>query len=442
MLAVVANVAMLLQIARRLPFGVGVTISVVGWYLAAFLLIGLIAAAPAHLPLSDGATRTFAQAYYYAIMASAIYCIIASLLVDTATGKYIGRYSRDFKLTMAQRTLMLQTITFLGYILASAAVYSRIEGWEYLDAVYWVDVTLFTVGFGDLAPKTHLGRALLFPCAVGGILFLGLIIASIRTLVPERSTRKISLRMVERTRSQVLQRLDPHKGTARTGIFQKHGTGNAFSSELDRREQEFNAMREIQSTAATQRRWTGLLMSGGLWLGLWLIGAVVFWRAEQPVQGWSYFDSVYFTYVSLITIGYGDSYPQDNSSKPFFVFWSLIALPTLTVLIGSVGEQSVGEQSMGEQSMGEQSMGNQSAGEADDKGEEIQDEVGRGGGQAHGSTAWSWLSPKSPLMRSTDEAKWVLDRLVETLNGEPKRQRHDGGAGAGAGAAAWERARE
>lgn len=42
--------------------------------------------------------------------------------------------------------------------------------------------------------------------------------------------------------------------------------------------------------------------------------------------------------VALLTIGYGDFYPQSNSAKPTFVFWSLIALPTLTVLIGSIGD--------------------------------------------------------------------------------------------------------
>jgi potassium channel subfamily K, other eukaryote len=35
---------------------------------------------------------------------------------------------------------------------------------------------------------------------------------------------------------------------------------------------------------------------------------------------------------------YGDFEPQTNSAKPTFVFWALIALPTLTVLIGAVGD--------------------------------------------------------------------------------------------------------
>ena len=34
----------------------------------------------------------------------------------------------------------------------------------------------------------------------------------------------------------------------------------------------------------------------------------------------------------------GDFEPQTNSSKPAFVLWSLIALPTLTVLIGAIGD--------------------------------------------------------------------------------------------------------
>jgi len=57
----------------------------------------------------------------------------------------------------------------LVYLMAGAAVYSHIEGWAYLDAVYWADFTLLTVGIGDYSLQTHLGRGLLFPFAIGGI---------------------------------------------------------------------------------------------------------------------------------------------------------------------------------------------------------------------------------------------------------------------------------
>jgi len=52
----------------------------------------------------------------------------------------------------------------------------------------------------------------------------------------------------------------------------------------------------------------------------------------------SYFQSLYFCYVSLLTIGYGDLSPQSNAGKPFFVVWSLVAIPTMTILISDMGD--------------------------------------------------------------------------------------------------------
>ena len=45
--------------------------------------------------------------------------------------------------------------------------------------------------------------------------------------------------------------------------------------------------------------------------------------------------------MSLLTIGYGDFKPTSNSGKPFFVFWSLLAVPTLTILISNMGDTVV-----------------------------------------------------------------------------------------------------
>lgn len=164
-LAILANLALLTNMANRLSFAVTQALVLIGFYAASFLLIGLVAATPIHLQTSH---QTLSQGYYYACMAAGMYFVVASMLLSTSYGAYVGKYTSKYKLTAAQRTLMIQVIFFLGYLLASAAVFARIEGWEYLDAVYWSNVTLFTIGYGDLAPKTHLGRSLFFPYAVGG----------------------------------------------------------------------------------------------------------------------------------------------------------------------------------------------------------------------------------------------------------------------------------
>ncbi len=232
---------------------------------------------------------------------------------------------------------MVQTIFFIVYLLAAAAVFARIEGWKFLDAVYWTDVTIFTIGYGDFVPKTHLEQSLFFPIAVGDILFVGLIIAFVRTLVLESGTKKVNVRIVEKARKQALKNLNPATGTTHIGT-RKQDAGAKQSSELDRRKREFRLMRQVQQKAAWNNRLTALCISIGAVVFVWFAGAAVFYAAERSSQNWSFFEALYFTSVSLLTTGYGDFYPQDNSAKPIFVFWSLVALPTLTVLIGNVGD--------------------------------------------------------------------------------------------------------
>ncbi|KAA8565552.1 hypothetical protein EYC84_009408 [Monilinia fructicola] len=271
--------------------------------------------------------------------------IIGCLMVVTVYGAYKGHYSKEFKLTMSQRTLMLQTISFLVYLLAGAAVFAHVESWQYLDAVYWCDFTLLTVGIGDYAPMTHLGRSLLFPFAIGGIIILGLVIGSIRSLVLERGKVKLGARMVEKERRRILKKIQ-HKNPE---VLNPIGVGKLSSdlnntivnndglTERERRREEFKLMRRIQEDAASKRRWTSLIISGITWLTLWFAGAAIF-RVTEYTQNWSYFQSLYFSYTSLLTIGYGDFYPQSNSGKPFFVFWSLLAVPSLTILISNMGD--------------------------------------------------------------------------------------------------------
>jgi potassium channel subfamily K len=48
-----------------------------------------------------------------------------------------------------------------------------------------------------------------------------------------------------------------------------------------------------------------------------------------------------FSYVSLLTIGYGDLSPRSNPGRCFFVIWSLISVPTMTILVSDLGDTVV-----------------------------------------------------------------------------------------------------
>lgn len=261
--------------ARRVPFKIAQPITIIGFWVASVLLIALIAFASSDFRAAGVQHQALTQAYYYAIFAAGLYQIISYLMCVTVYGAYRGHYSKEFKLTVAQRTLMLQTISFLVYLLLGALVYSHIEGWKFLDAVYWADFTSLTIGIGaDYVPKTHLGRGLLFPFAMGGIIILGLVVGSIRSLILDRGKKKMAARLTEKTRARLVKevekignekRLLRHK--ALMGL--EKSTVKALSvdpddgkiAELDRRQAEFEAMRRVQEVAATQRKYMSLGIS-------------------------------------------------------------------------------------------------------------------------------------------------------------------------------------
>lgn len=57
----------------------------------------------------------------------------------------------------------------LGTLLLGTLIYHWLEGWSYLDALYFCVVSLATVGYGDLTPTTPLARAFTIFYLINGI---------------------------------------------------------------------------------------------------------------------------------------------------------------------------------------------------------------------------------------------------------------------------------
>ena len=280
-IAIIANLSLLGQMTNRLRYNISGPITIVGFFISGLVDVALVGAASSSaLRLPPMPNATYSQAFYYAAFSGAIYVILAVLLSVTAYGIWFGQYSEEFKLSLSQRSLMLQTILFLAYILAAGGIYAQIEHWSYLDATYFTVVTLFTIGFGDLTPSTHLGRSLFFPFAIGGILFVGVIIANIRTLVLESGSVKVSTRLVEKARYKTIERGNPEEGILKLRGVRKRDT-NA-PTELERREKEFNVMREIQQQAAHNNKLFSLAFSLVAFMILWFIGGKS--PAVEPVS--------------------------------------------------------------------------------------------------------------------------------------------------------------
>jgi voltage-gated potassium channel len=76
------------------------------------------------------------------------------------------RLIQSFMRKPESRALLLLVIAI---VVTGTVFYHRVEHWGWLDSLYFCIVTLGTIGFGDLAPKTDLGKAFTIVYAVFGL---------------------------------------------------------------------------------------------------------------------------------------------------------------------------------------------------------------------------------------------------------------------------------
>lgn len=54
------------------------------------------------------------------------------------------------------------------------------------------------------------------------------------------------------------------------------------------------------------------------------------------LEGWSWLDSIYFSIITLTTIGYGDFSPQTDGGKLFTIFYILIGIGIILTFVNTI----------------------------------------------------------------------------------------------------------
>ena len=172
------------------------------------------------------------------------------------------------------------SVRFAGFLLAASLVLSggfwisQESSWTLVDAVYLTVVTLTTVGYGDLAPRSEAERAFAVVLFFVGAGVVGALVgAAFEVLLAEA----------------------------------KLDAADAARAKAERRDRSRRAPADrLRRACATVLVWS-------------LSGALVFMRLE----GAGFLDALYWSGATLTTVGYGDVVPETQAGRGFAAFFCL-----------------------------------------------------------------------------------------------------------------------
>lgn len=174
------------------------------------------------------------------------------------------------------------------YILVSA-FYCSVEGWGILESIYFITVTICTVGYGDYSPKSDGSRVFTMFIIVIGIIFVFSIINDFSEYIVDYA----------RQQGKLLR-----KKTA----------------------QELFIITQDKYRFVRKRIYPLLSL-----ISVVLLGAVVM----LCVEDFSFIQSLYFCVVTTTTVGYGDLTPTRDVSRIFLIFYIPISVGIVAAAIGS-----------------------------------------------------------------------------------------------------------
>ncbi len=72
-------------------------------------------------------------------------------------------------------------------------------------------------------------------------------------------------------------------------------------------------------------------------ISLLIIGSIFY----HNMEGWNWIDSIYFSVITLTTVGYGDFSPQTDSGKIFTMFYVVIGIGLMFTFINTLYQYNV-----------------------------------------------------------------------------------------------------
>ena len=236
--------------------------------------------------------------------------------------KFLGRL---FFLDLWRNATARPVLLYAAFmIVLGTLLFHWLEQWSYLDSLYFIIITVTTIGFGDLSPTTPLSKVLTIFFGINGIVLLLVFFDLIRQV---RGMEAVN--MAEKMAHSDLPRVQKLGEDAKESLAKPTPKPPAWV-ELSQRFPLFHLIKGtltrlflIDLLKDTHSR--GVLVYAGVTI---VIGAIAF----QQVEGWSFLNSIYFMVITMTTIGYGDITPALPWGKILTIFFGLNGIVVLLSL--------------------------------------------------------------------------------------------------------------
>ncbi|KAG0352915.1 hypothetical protein BGZ54_002514 [Gamsiella multidivaricata] len=152
---------------------------------------------------------------FWTMIASMVFSLTATVLMSIDLHRTPNFRLQGSGVTHKQRILIAEAMSLCFYLAIGALIFIYLEHWTFLDALFFVMVTITTIGFGDRTPATAGGRAFVIFYAAGGIVMLGLVVNSIRYVILEDLHREFATRTKDRKAKREARRIERKEQRAR-----------------------------------------------------------------------------------------------------------------------------------------------------------------------------------------------------------------------------------
>ncbi len=313
-IALNSNFFLLLNFRKKVRYVVSQVISISGWFIASMMLMALVISYHFYF-YSHHLDEQFDLNYgfYFAIVTVCLHWLNFVILFLNELGFLMKKYRPVFNINQVQKSLIFQSSAMAVWLLVGACISIKVWDSSFGFGLYYCIVSVVTIGEQQDIPATPLARGLSSFWILIALALFGLIISSVIDTVLDFSKTTIYWHRLAFTKKLKMK-------------LKKE------SMKTDR--EAFDFMRDVDSTAELTQQLISFLTISFAFCVFLLLGCT----GLKYTEDWSFSESCYFCFFSLVTLGAGGIIPTTTAGRVLFTVWALAAIPIMTILVSNLSD--------------------------------------------------------------------------------------------------------